>query len=73
MAIDREKRRHTRQLTLAGMDLAVARGRLKESMRRVKNEVKTSRDAGVSITEIARRVGVTRQTVYDILDEKYDE
>lgn len=58
---------YTRQLTLAGARLTVARGQVKDALREVKSEIKIAHENGMSISEIARRAGVTRQTVYDIL------
>lgn len=57
-------------LFTAGDKLKHAREEKAEAMKEVAEAVIKARDAGMSVTSISNILGVTRQTVYDILSRK---
>ena len=57
-------------LAAAGDLLKQAEDLRKKAMQDVRKGIVENKIAGISVAEIARRAGVTRQTVYTILEEE---
>ena len=60
-------------LAAAGRRVKDAEKRRADAMQDLRQGIVENKTAGVSVSEIARRAGVTRQTVYTILEEESRE
>lgn len=53
----------------AGSNLSVARAHLERAMNDAKRDAVLAYRQGISISEISRLTGLSRQTIYDALDD----